>query len=145
MSVFELFVTLAWGGTVILAENALELPELPAKDEVTLVNTVPSSMSELARLGAVPPSVRTVNLGGEPLRGALARRVHELGTIRLYTVYGPSEDTTFTTWADVGPAGEPTIGRPIANERVDGLDRRLSPVPVGGPGEGEREGEGGKR
>ncbi len=30
LSVFELFVPLAWGGTVILAENALELPDLPA-------------------------------------------------------------------------------------------------------------------
>ncbi|HEV2852358.1 MAG TPA: non-ribosomal peptide synthase/polyketide synthase [Thermoanaerobaculia bacterium] len=142
MSVFELFVTLAWGGTVILAENALELPELPAKDEVTLINTVPSAMSELVRLKAVPPSVRTVNLGGEPLRGALARRIHDLGTIRLYNVYGPSEDTTFTTWADVGPIGEPTIGRPLANERIYVLDPRLSPVPVGVPGEIYVSGEG---
>ena len=30
LSVFELFAPLAWGGTVILAENALALPELPA-------------------------------------------------------------------------------------------------------------------
>ncbi|MFL6203249.1 MAG: amino acid adenylation domain-containing protein, partial [Thermoanaerobaculia bacterium] len=142
MSIFELFVTLAWGGTVILAENALELPELPAKNEVTLINTVPSAMSELVRLGAVPPSVRTVNLGGEPLRGALARRIHELGTIKLYNVYGPSEDTTFTTWADVGPVGEPTIGRPLANERIYVLDRRLRPVPVGVPGEIYVSGEG---
>ncbi len=142
MSIFELFVTLAWGGTVILAENALELPELPAKDEVTLINTVPSAMSELVRLQEVPPSVRTVNLGGEPLRGALARRIHELGTIRLYNVYGPSEDTTFTTWADVGPIGEPTIGRPLANTRIYILDRNLRPVPVGVPGEVYISGEG---
>src|SRR5262249_13031953 len=42
LSVFEIFVTLAWGGTVVLAENALELPAvaaaLPAGVEVTLVN-----------------------------------------------------------------------------------------------------------
>nr|QEO74803.1 phosphopantetheine-binding domain-containing pro [uncultured bacterium] len=146
MSIFELFVTLAWGGTVILAENALELPELPAKDEVTLINTVPSAMSELVRLQEVPPSVRTVNLGGEPLRGALARRIHglgqESGKIRLYNVYGPSEDTTFTTWADVGPIGEPTIGRPLANTRIYILDRNLRPVPVGVPGEVYISGEG---
>ncbi|HEX6902709.1 MAG TPA: amino acid adenylation domain-containing protein, partial [Thermoanaerobaculia bacterium] len=41
MSVFELFAPLAWGGTVILAENALALPDLPARDEVTLIDTVP--------------------------------------------------------------------------------------------------------
>ncbi|HKI01669.1 MAG TPA: amino acid adenylation domain-containing protein, partial [Thermoanaerobaculia bacterium] len=142
MSIFELFVTLAWGGTVILAENALELPELPAKNEVTLINTVPSAMSELVRLKAVPPSVRTVNLGGEPLRGALARRIHELGEVKLYNVYGPSEDTTFTTWADVGAAGEPTIGRPLANTRIYVLDRNHRPAPVGVPGELYISGEG---
>ncbi len=97
MSVFELFAPLAWGGTVILADNALALPALPARDEVTLINTVPSAMAELLRQGAVPASVRTVNLGGEPLRGALAAQVHALGTVeRLLNLYGPSEDTTFS-------------------------------------------------
>ena len=41
LSVFEIFVTWSAGGKVILAENALYLPTLPAKDEVTLINTVP--------------------------------------------------------------------------------------------------------
>jgi len=47
LSVFEMFVPLSWGGTVILAENALALPGLPARGEVTLVNTVPSAIREL--------------------------------------------------------------------------------------------------
>ncbi|HSG40674.1 MAG TPA: condensation domain-containing protein, partial [Thermoanaerobaculia bacterium] len=36
MSVFELFAPLAWGGKVVLADNALALPSLPAAGEVTL-------------------------------------------------------------------------------------------------------------
>ncbi len=136
MSVFELFAPLAWGGTVILADNALALPDLPARDEVTLIDTVPSAMAELLRQGAVPASVRTVNLGGEPLRGELARRVHALGTVeRLLNLYGPSEDTTFSTVAAVGPEGEPTIGRILTNSRGYILDRRLRPTPAGVPGE----------
>ncbi|MFL6203566.1 MAG: condensation domain-containing protein, partial [Thermoanaerobaculia bacterium] len=47
LSVFEIFVTLAWGGTVVLVENALA--EIPAG--VTLINTVPSAMAELLRNG----------------------------------------------------------------------------------------------
>ncbi len=43
LSVFELFVPLCCGGKVILAENALALPALPAAAEVTLINTVPSA------------------------------------------------------------------------------------------------------
>src|SRR6185312_2620547 len=139
LSVFEIFVPLATGGAVILAENALELPRLPARDEVTLVNTVPSAMAELVRQGAVPPSVVTVNLAGEPLRGALARRIHELGTVRrLLNLYGPSEDTTYSTIADVaevGAEGEPTIGRPLPNTRAYVVDSGLQPLPVGVPGE----------
>src|SRR4029079_11299547 len=55
LSVFELFVPLAWGGRVIVAENALALPGLPAAAEVRLVNTVPSAMAELVREGLLPP------------------------------------------------------------------------------------------
>jgi len=101
LSVFELFVPLALGGTVILADNALALPELPARAAVTLVNTVPSAMAELVRDGALPPSVRTVNLAGEPLPGSLARQIHAAGVGRLLNLYGPSEDTTYSTQATV--------------------------------------------
>ncbi|HEY9420210.1 MAG TPA: amino acid adenylation domain-containing protein, partial [Thermoanaerobaculia bacterium] len=136
MSVFELFAPMAWGGTVILADNALALPHIPAKDEVTLIDTVPSAMAELLRQGAVPKSVKTVNLGGEPLRGVLARGVHALGTVeRLLNLYGPSEDTTFSTIAEVGPEGEPTIGRLLTNGYGYVVDRNFNLMPVGVPGE----------
>src|SRR6185503_8922848 len=62
LSIFELFVPLSWGGCVILARDALQLPDLAAANEVTLINTVPSAMAELVRSGSVPSTVRTVNL-----------------------------------------------------------------------------------
>src|SRR6185295_5902259 len=49
LSVFEIFVTLGAGGKIIIARNALHLPFLPEKNEVTLINTVPSAISELLR------------------------------------------------------------------------------------------------
>jgi non-ribosomal peptide synthetase component F/acyl carrier protein len=58
LSIFELFVPLSCGGTVILADNALHLPLLPARAQVTLINTVPSAMAELVRSNATPSSVR---------------------------------------------------------------------------------------
>jgi acyl carrier protein len=54
---------------------------------------------------------------------------------RLLNLYGPSEDTTFSTVADVGPEGEPTIGRILTNSWGYILDRRLRPVPAGVAGE----------
>src|SRR5205814_1493190 len=76
LSVFEIFVTLSAGGRIILARNALHLPTLPEKDEVTLINTVPSAMAELLRMGGVPASVKTVNLAGEALSDKLVEQVY---------------------------------------------------------------------
>jgi amino acid adenylation domain-containing protein len=138
LSVFEIFVPLAVGGTVILAENALALPELPAAGEVTLVNTVPSALTELVRSGGVPAGVRTVNLAGEPLPGSLVRQIYERTAVEaVYNLYGPSEDTTYSTFARIarGAAAAPAIGRPVANTRAYVLDAFGNPVPVGVPGE----------
>ncbi len=138
LSVFELFVTLALGGTVILADDALHLPRLPAAGRVRLLNTVPSAAAELVRRGALPPSVRTVNLAGEPLPGDLAREIHrQAGPVRLFDLYGPSEDTTYSTGAAVLPGDprEPAIGRPVRGSRGYLLDRELRPVPLGVPGD----------
>jgi acyl-coenzyme A synthetase/AMP-(fatty) acid ligase/acyl carrier protein len=138
LSVFEIFVPLAWGGTVILADNALALPKLPAAGEVRLVNTVPSAISELLRAGAVPRSVVTVNLAGEALSRAVSDRVYGEPTIeRLYNLYGPSEDTTYSTWALIERESTrpPGIGRPVDGTEAWVLDARLNPLPVGVPGE----------
>ncbi|HEX5716901.1 MAG TPA: amino acid adenylation domain-containing protein, partial [Thermoanaerobaculia bacterium] len=133
LSVFELFAPLCCGGTVILAENALALP---ATSGVRLVNTVPSAMAELLREGGLPPSVRTVNLAGEALPAPLARDLHALG-VRVFNLYGPTEDTTYSTGVRLEPGDErpPTIGRPIAGGRAFVLDSALRPVPLGAPGE----------
>jgi amino acid adenylation domain-containing protein len=147
LSVFELFVPLSWGGAAVLAENVLALPRLPERDAVTLVNTVPSAMAELERLWGLPASVRTVNLAGEPLPGPLAARLYRRegreGVKRVFNLYGPTEDTTYSTFALVPPPSEqpeqperpPAIGRPLAERRVYLLDRHLQPVPAGAMGE----------
>jgi amino acid adenylation domain-containing protein len=138
LSVFELFVPLSWGGKVILAENALSLPELPNASEVRLINTVPSAMTELVRMGKVPSSVRTVNLAGEALPRALVESIHQQKTIeRVLNLYGPSEDTTYSTFTVVAGGGEkpPSIGRPVANTEAYLLDRHFQLVPVGVTGE----------
>ncbi|HEX6861499.1 MAG TPA: amino acid adenylation domain-containing protein, partial [Thermoanaerobaculia bacterium] len=135
LSVFELFATLAWGGTVVLAENALELP---AGVEITLINTVPSAISELLRADRLPASVRTINLAGEALPRGLVDRAYALpGTERVCNLYGPSEDTTYSTWTVVDRASDqpPSIGRPVHDTRAYVLDRHLERLPSGVPGE----------
>src|SRR5919108_3201522 len=138
LSVFELFVPLSWGGKVVLAETALQLPALPLGQGVTMVNTVPSAMAELVRVGGVPGSVRAVNLAGEPLQSPLVGQLYRQGGIqRVFNLYGPSEDTTYSTFALMSPGGRepPSIGRPIANTQAYLLDPHLCPVPLGVAGE----------
>ncbi|HEY7124271.1 MAG TPA: amino acid adenylation domain-containing protein [Ktedonobacterales bacterium] len=138
LSIFELFVPLTWGGKVILAENALQLPAIAQRESVTLVNTVPSAMAELVRSGGLPATVRTVNLAGEALPRHLVDQIYASTSVqRVFNLYGPTEDTTYSTWAELArEAGSPvSIGRPLPNTSVYLLDEAMQPVPVGVPGE----------
>ena len=134
LSVFEIFLPLSVGGKVILARTALELPQLAAKDEVSLINTVPSAIAELIRSGGVPETVQTVNLAGEALKSELVKQIYEQsGVEQVWNLYGPTEDTTYSTYALIGKDnnGRVTIGRPIACSQAYLLNQHLQPVPVG--------------
>ncbi|MEG4806698.1 amino acid adenylation domain-containing protein [Microcoleus sp. F8-D3] len=138
LSVFEIFAPLSWGGTAILAENALHLPTLKTAGKVTLINSVPSAIAELLRINGIPETVRTVNLAGEPLPNTLAQQLYQLPHIqKVFNLYGPSEDTTYSTFALIEKGAErmPPIGSPIANTQIYLLDRTLNLVPLGVPGE----------
>ncbi|MEM6614538.1 MAG: amino acid adenylation domain-containing protein, partial [Cyanobacteria bacterium P01_C01_bin.72] len=135
LSIFEIFVPLSRGGTVILVENALHLPSLSA--EVSLINTVPSVMHQLIQTNSLPASVKTINLAGEPLANQLVQQIYQHHHVqKVFNLYGPSEDTTYSTFTLIAPESERiTIGRPISNTQIYLLDSQLQPVPIGVPGE----------
>jgi amino acid adenylation domain-containing protein len=135
LSIFEIFAPLSAGATVVLADSALELPRLPARERLTLVNTVPSVLREVLRHGELPASVRTVNLAGEPLPGDLVDTLYAGGIAKVYNLYGPSEDTTYSTESLTHAGETPRIGRPLANRRAYVLDAGLERMPIGVPGE----------
>jgi amino acid adenylation domain-containing protein len=138
LAVFELFVPLSGGGCVILVTDALALERVEARHEVTLVNTVPSAMAELLRLGAVPSSVRVVNLAGEALEGALVAAIYaQLPQVReVWNLYGPTEDTTYSTARRVERGVEkPSIGWGVAGTRLYIVDERQQLVGAGVVGE----------
>jgi amino acid adenylation domain-containing protein len=137
LSVFEIFVTLAAGGTVVMVRDPLGLPNSELADHVTLVNTVPSVALEFEAAAALPPGVVSVNLAGEPLPADLASRLAASG-VRVRNLYAPTETTTYSTMAVVdagtGAAAVP-IGRPISGTAVYVLDGDMSLLPVGVAGE----------
>ncbi|HST62903.1 MAG TPA: amino acid adenylation domain-containing protein, partial [Longimicrobium sp.] len=135
MSVFELFAPLVTGGRVIIVGNAMALPSSAAVNDVRLLDTVPSAAAALVKSGGIPASVRTVTLGGELLEAELVDALYAAGVERVYDLYGPSEDTTFSTFALRTPGGPVTIGRVLSNSRAYVLDGSMRPVPAGVPGE----------
>lgn len=133
LSVFEIFGTLAAGGTIILTENALTVGQLPleTRQAITLINTVPSAAAALLKTQSIPTSVSVMNLAGEPLPNKVAQQLYELGHIRqVYNLYGPSEDTTYSTVALVvqGSIEPPSIGKPLSNTEIFLFDSNLHPV-----------------
>ncbi len=136
LSIFEMFVPLSVGGKVIVVQNALFLPSAEAKEEVTLINTVPSAMAELVRMKAVPKSVKTINLAGEALSEALVNEVYSnTSAKKLYNLYGPTEDTTYSTYTLTHHGTRVAIGKPLTNTQAYVLDKHGNPLPIGIPGE----------
>jgi amino acid adenylation domain-containing protein len=144
LSVFEIFVPLSHGGTVVLVEDAMALLHAQSQAslryalDVSMLNTVPSACRALVDQGAIPAGVKVVNLAGEALAAGLVNDLLALGSVdRVCNLYGPSEDTTYSSWADFDKplTGTVTIGKPISNTRFYILDSHAQPVPIGVAGE----------
>lgn len=137
LSIFELFVPLMAGGKVIVLPNALSLADHPRAADITLLNTVPSAAAALLEKQALPAGLRVVNLAGEALRAELVREMFkQRPALRVFNLYGPSEATTYATFAEVRSTDEhPLIGRPVADTRIYVLDADMNPVPPGLRGE----------
>lgn len=85
-------------------------------------------------------SLRHLLFGGEAVDPKWVKEVLENGAPqRLLHVYGPTENTTFSSWYLVQDVSEDAttipIGQPISNTQIYLLDPQLQPVGVGVPGE----------
>ena len=146
MSIFELFVTPALrrhGDPGRQRPAPCRTCRRPARSRWSTPS--PPPCAELARSGRHPAAVSTINLGGEALRRRAGRAALRAGpSRRVYNLYGPSEDTTYSTWALVAPgdARPPSIGRLLDGTWGTLLDRDLEPVPAATPGELYLAGEG---
>jgi amino acid adenylation domain-containing protein len=144
-STFEFWGALLNGGTLVGIDKDIALS--PREFVAALRETGATTMFLTTALfnaiaHEVPDGFRTLRevlFGGEACDPESIRRVLADGPERLLHVYGPTENTTFSTWHQVSdvPAGAATvpIGRPIANTTAYVLDAARQPVPVGVPGE----------
>ncbi|HEU5231087.1 MAG TPA: amino acid adenylation domain-containing protein, partial [Ktedonobacteraceae bacterium] len=138
LSIFELFAPLSWGGKAILASNVLDLPTLAESEYITLLNTVPSAATALLNGANLPSSLLTINLAGEALTRDLVQTLYQRTSVRrVCNLYGPTEDTTYSTWTpvDAEEQGPVPIGRPLANTQAYIVDVHMQLVPLGIAGE----------
>ncbi|RFA30228.1 hypothetical protein CAI21_06290 [Alkalilimnicola ehrlichii] len=137
ISILELFAPLGCGGALEIVDSALSLAEEHVGREVTLVNCAPSALSAVLSLTRLPPTVQTVILVGEVLHGRLARRLYDQGVRRVFNLYGPTEDTIYSTEylvpRDVGDSVP--IGMPLPGTEAVVMDTDLQPVADGALGE----------
>lgn len=132
LSVIDIFLPLAAGQRVALASSILDITSDWAKQqEVTMAIAVPSAMRELLRQG-LPPSLRTLGLGGEVLPATLVKDIYHYSKVRrIDNIFGPTEITICCTSERIidQPDAVPTVGRPLSGYQVYVLDEHLQPVP----------------
>ncbi|CAH9060420.1 D-alanine--D-alanyl carrier protein ligase [Pseudoalteromonas sp. CIP111854] len=134
LSVFECFAPLLVGGEVVIVQNILELPNLVNSECLTLINTVPSAAESLLNVSGLCFDNKVINLAGEPLKQHLVDKLYDAGFMTVNDLYGPSEDTTYSTFVTRIYAGSMSIGKPIANTQCYVLNN-MSLAPFGATGE----------
>ncbi|MDH5548231.1 MAG: amino acid adenylation domain-containing protein, partial [Gammaproteobacteria bacterium] len=137
-SVWEIFGTLAAGGTLYIANqeqrHSIEKTlELIKEQRVNLATLPPSAMS-LVDSSEELPELKTLIFAGEACPVSLVQKwaINR----NFYNAYGPTENTVCISLAQCDEnSGVPPIGRPIQNVTVYLLDSNLNPVPQGAIGE----------
>ncbi|GAA4271397.1 amino acid adenylation domain-containing protein [Aquimarina gracilis] len=138
LSVFEIFFTLSAGKKIKLLENASFIGEHLESDSKILLNTVPSSLRNVLENDNDLKNVTAINLAGEPFPLDIAEELSKYD-IEVRNLYGPSEDTTYSTCFKLSKDEEfgvsVPIGKPIANTQVYILNEDLSLMPIGAVGQ----------
>ncbi|NQY06745.1 MAG: amino acid adenylation domain-containing protein, partial [Flavobacteriaceae bacterium] len=119
ISVYEIFYTLSIGKTIRVLENGLSISKYLDKDERVLINTVPSVIQSIIEAKVDISNVSILNMAGEIIP-PLFSELLPLDDIDVYNLYGPSEDTTYSTYYQLQKVTKRavSIGKPITNTQV---------------------------
>jgi epothilone synthetase B len=145
LSVYDIFGTLAAGGTIVIPDaDAIKDPaswiELMAQQQVSIWNSVPALMQMLVdytagRSRSLPKSLRLVMLSGDWLPLSLPDQIQTLGeNVRVVSLGGATEASI---WSIIYPIErvDPTwrsipYGRPMANQHFYVFNEVLEPSPL---------------
>ncbi|MFT5824061.1 MAG: tyrocidine synthetase-3, partial [Crocinitomix sp.] len=131
LSIFEIFHPLTAGKSVRILQDGLAIIENIDTDKKLLVNTVPSVVGSLLQERMSFDSITVLNMAGEPIptqyKTDLAGKVKEIRNL-----YGPSEDTTYSTMIRIDQDQRDLIGKPIFNTDIYILNEghQVQPIAV---------------
>ncbi|HTI21074.1 MAG TPA: amino acid adenylation domain-containing protein [Kutzneria sp.] len=132
VSMSELAQALFFGGCLVIPPAGADFGEYLAAKDITHA-TVPAAVLATVEPRELP-KLEVLVTGGEPSRPEVIRAWQQ-GRM-LINAYGPTEATIESTFAIWGDEANPVlIGSPVNNVTAYVLDSRLTPVPVGVPGE----------
>ena len=140
MSVYELFVPLSNGATIVVAKSS-EISDEPVLErlieqyDINLIQATPSFWNILISSGWQGKKDLIALCGGEALTSGLITQL--LPRVReLWNCYGPTETTVYSTCMQIkDPAPPILIGKPVKNTNISIWDKNNQQVPVGVRGE----------
>jgi amino acid adenylation domain-containing protein len=140
IAALELFLPLTVGARVVIpgrevTSDGVQLAACLAASSATIVQATPATWHMLIRAGWKGDTKLKVLCGGEALDQQLASQLLQR-CASLWNVYGPTETTIWSTLCRIHSAEGPiAVGEPIANTRIQLLDRHGNLLPIGVPGE----------
>ncbi len=136
ISVFDFFMPLCFGGSLIIARNnvitdPLLLSAIIEENDITIMQATPSVWNVLLEAGwkATTPLKKIAT--GEFLPVSLGARLLEIPG-KLYNMYGPTETTIWSAFQQINEVKDLySIGKPICNTTIYILDKQGQIVPQG--------------
>ncbi len=117
LSVYEIFYPLTIGKKVRIVENGLHIGQYLSQDKDVLTNSVPTVVEHLLKEGMDLSNISVINMAGEPIPLHVQQGL-DTQRIEVRNLYGPTEDTTYSTIYKVVKDQRILIGKPIANTSI---------------------------
>ena len=145
-SVFDIFGALLNGAELVLLSEEKKsdvklLGEVLVEQKISIMFVTTALFNTLVDIDVhYLKNIEKLLFGGEQVSYDHVKKAFEvLGANKIIHVYGPTETTVYASFFPINSVSEYAknipIGKPITNTQIKILDRNLSVVPMGVPGE----------
>jgi len=123
--IVESIVPLCSGGTVVLGcEEEQKYPDIAIKvireQAIDVFQTTPARLRMLLQEADLVgfETISLLMVGGEKLSKDLIEQIRAHYPGRLINIYGPTEDTVWTTYKEINDPDRITVGKPMLNKQI---------------------------